>query len=134
MRTLKVETDLKVFGLEVPNFPMGIKETFDTLVAKVPEGLNRNYYGISYMENQKVVYIAAVEQKNEDEPKKYNCEKYLIEKGEYLGEDVHNWMQKTDSIKDVFHELMQNDNIDCSKPCIEWYKNDDEMVCMVKKS
>jgi hypothetical protein len=133
METLKVEKDLKVFGTQVLQFPVGIKETFDSLVAKVPEGLGRNYYGISYMNDGKVIYIAAVEEKNEGEAQKYNCQNYRIEKGEYLAEYVHDWMTKTDSINQVFHEIMQNEKADCSKPCVEWYKNDNELVCMVKK-
>jgi hypothetical protein len=53
-------------------------------------------------------------------------------KGEYLMETVYDWYKKTDSLKDVFHILMQHSRVDKTKPCVEWYKNNDEMMCMVK--
>ena len=34
--------------------------------------------------------------------------------------------------KDVFHEIMQDERADHTKPAVEWYKNDDDMLCMVK--
>ena len=45
---------------------------------------------------------------------------------------VRDWRKKTGCIKDVFHEMMQDNRFDGSKPCIEWYKNDEEMLCMLK--
>ncbi len=41
-------------------------------------------------------------------------------------------MKKTDSIKDVFHELMQDTRADIATSSIEWYKTDDEMTCLHK--
>jgi predicted transcriptional regulator YdeE len=133
METHIQKNDLTVFGFQVKSFPEGIGEAFDSLIAMVPEGLERSYYGISYMTPEgEVVYIAAVEEKNDGEAEKNRCERYTIEKGEYFSVSVKDWRKKTDSIKDVFHEMMHQKNIDQTKPCIEWYKNEDEMCCMVK--
>jgi hypothetical protein len=33
----------------------------------------------------------------------------------------------------VFHEIMRDGRVDKTKPCVEWYKNDDEMMCMIKQ-
>lgn len=133
METFVLKKDLPLFGFQVKTFPEGIGEAFDSLIALVPEGLNRSYYGLSSMTpDGKVVYIAAVEEKNKDEAEKNKCERYTIEKGKYFTVTINGWRQKTDSIKDVFHEMMQLQNVDHMKPCIEWYKNDDEMCCMLK--
>ena len=133
METYVFKNDVTAFGFQVKAFPAGIGEAFDALIAMVPEGLNRSYYGLSYMtEGGNVVYIAAVEEKTRGEAEKNNCERYTIEKGTYATVTVTDWRQKTDTIKDVFHEMMQEKNIDHSKPCVEWYKNDDEMLCMLK--
>ena len=78
------------------------------------------------------VYIAAVEEKNEQEAEKNRCERYTIEKGKYLAVTVVDWRQKTDSINGVFEKMMKEKNIDHTKPCVEWYKNDHEMLCMLK--
>jgi predicted transcriptional regulator YdeE len=133
METYIQKNDLAVFGFQVKSFPEGIGEAFDLLIAMVPEGLSRSYYGLSYMNAEgKAVYIAAVEEINSGEAEKNNCDRYTIEKGEYFSVTVKDWRQKTDSIKDVFHDMMQGKNIDHTKPCVEWYKNDDEMCCMLK--
>jgi DNA-binding cell septation regulator SpoVG len=66
--------------------------------------------------------------------KKYNCDNLTIEKGEYLVKPLYDWRTKTDCIKDIFHEIMQDERADHTKPAVEWYKNDEEMFCMVRKN
>ena len=71
MEILELKNDVQTFGFQVKRFPQGIQEAFDALIAMVPEGLGRSYYGISYMDDQnRVVYIAAVEEKNDGEAEK----------------------------------------------------------------
>ena len=72
------------------------------------------------------------EEKNNGEAEKNNCTRYKIEKGKYFAEAVTDWRQKADTIKDVFEGMMDEKNIDHTKPCVEWYKNEEEMLCMVK--
>jgi len=134
MQTYHVAEDIAVFGNPVTTFPDGINEAFTALVNKVPDGLNRSYYGISFIASGHIVYIAAAEEKERGEAEKYHCEHYTIEKGDYLTVPVKDWRTKTDTIRDVFHELMEDPQADKNKPCVEWYKNDDEMLCMIKKA
>lgn len=132
METFELEKDITVFGFQVTTFPIGIGEAFDSLIEMVPEGLGRSYYGISHITSDgKVVYLAAVEEKKNGEAEKNSCERYSIEKGKYLVTGIKDWREKIDSIKGVFHEMMVQPDVDHSKPCIEWYKNDDEMLCMM---
>ena len=133
METFVIKKNIEAFGFQVKTFPERIGEAFDSLIAMVPEGLNRSYYGISYMtSDNKVVYIAAVEEKTKSEAERNKCERFIIEQGKYLAVSVKYWRKKTDTIKDVFHGIDKEENIDRSKPCVEWYKNDDEMLCMLK--
>jgi len=124
--------DLRVFGVQVESFPNGIGEAFDSLIKMLPGRFNRSFYGISYMKDGAMVYIAAAEEKDKGEAQKYHCERYIVEKGEYLTETIRDWRKKTDHIGEVFHEMMRDPHVDKTKPCIEWYKNDDEMFCMVR--
>jgi hypothetical protein len=133
MQEIKINNDLTVFGVPVKNFPEGIGQTFDALVAKIPGGFDRPYYGISKMTNEGFQYLATAIEKYEGEAEKYNCKRYTVEKGDYLIETVRDWRKKTDMIKDVFQHMMQDPRADTSKPCVEWYKDDDVMVCMIKK-
>jgi len=130
-----INADIKVFGTQVKTFPAGIGEAFSKLSHKITNGHERDYYGISYMlKDGKIYYFAAAAEKEKGEAEKYECERYAIEKGEYLVSSVIDWRQKLTCINDVFHEMMQEKNIDKTKPCIEWHKDDIEMWCMIKTS
>ena len=131
MEKLKVDRT-STFGFQVTSFPQGIGEAFDSLIDRVPDGLERPYYGISYVENNHIVYLAAALEKFPGEAEKYGFRRYVINEGEYNAITVKDWRTKTDTIKDVFMELMKDDCPTENNPCVEWYKNDDEMVCMVK--
>jgi predicted transcriptional regulator YdeE len=133
MENYLIKEDIKVFGIQVKTFPEGIGDVFGKLMNDITDGRERDYYGISYMqEDGKIYYFAAAAEKENGEAEKYNCERYTIEKGEYLISAVVNWRQQLNTINDVFHEMMQEKNIDKTKPCIEWYKDDVEMWCMIK--
>jgi hypothetical protein len=133
METYNLKTDLKVFGKEVTTFPLGVSETFHDLINTIPDGSNRAWYGLSHMdETGKIIYKAAAEEKYEGEADKYNCEEYIIEKGEYLAVTIADWRKKIDCIKDVFHDMMEDDRADKSKEVVEWYKTETEMLCLVK--
>jgi len=133
METYKLKNDLKVFGKEVPTFPVGVSDAFHQLITIIPDGSNRAYYGLSHMdETGKIIYKAAAEEKYAGEAEKYNCDRYIIEKGEYLAVTLADWRGKTDCIKDIFHDMMEDDRADKTKEVVEWYKTDTEMLCLVK--
>lgn len=133
MEIYNLTDDVKVFGFRVTDFPNGIDEAFQSLIHKVPDGFERSYYGISFMDKDgQMIYNAAALEKYEGEAEKYNCERYIIEKGEYLAVSLYAWRKKTAAIKDVFHKIMEDNRVNKTKPAIEWYKNNDEMMCMVQ--
>ena len=133
MRTYTLVHDLKVFGMRVESFPAGIGDAFSAIMQRLPNGQSRSYYGLSTMDaNGKVLYYATAEEKSPGEASQYGYETYTIEKGRYLTETVYDWRSKTDTIKDVFHGMMQDKSADDTKPCVEWYKDDNEMVCMLQ--
>ena len=132
MEKLHLENDIAVFGKPVPSFPKGIGETFDELVNALPDGRTRSYYGISRFRNGQMEYFATTQERHAGEAEKLGLHPYTIEKGDYLTETVHGWRDKTDKIKDVFAAMMRGTQCNPKKPAIEWYKNDEEMLCMVK--
>lgn len=132
MEIIKIKENVSAFGFRVHTFPDGIKDVFDSLQALLPDGIDRTYYGISYMDNDEVVYHAAVQELNPGEAEKYNCDRYTILKGEYTADRVHQWMKKTHTIKDIFASMLKDDCPIEDRPAIEWYLNDDEMICMIR--
>jgi len=139
MSTIRIEHDVKVFGFQVKTFPQGIGEAFDSLVNSLPRELQRSYYGISYMTPAGIKYFATAEERFKGEVERYHeryqYETFNIESGEYLAVMISDWQSKTNTIKDVFADMLQYDCQDGSnRPCVEWYKNDDEMFCMVRQT
>jgi len=132
MEIYTLHKEITLYGKQVTTFPTGIKEAFDELIAIVPDGMERSHFGLSYMEGEKVIYHAASEEKFPGEAKQLNYREYVVEKGNYLSVTIKDWMQKINAIKEVFHELMQDERADLSKWCVEWYKSDEEMMCMVR--
>jgi hypothetical protein len=80
MEKYRVRNDITVFGFEVKTFPNGIGEAFDSLVKKLPGGFNRDYYGISYREEKRMVYLATALEKEKGEAEKYDYDRYTIKK------------------------------------------------------
>jgi hypothetical protein len=132
METYHVPHNVKVLGNVVETFPAGIGEAFDALIKMLPEGDKRLYYGISWCSGNDITYIAAAEQKTENEATQFGCKIYIIEKGDYLCIPVYDWRRKTASIKNVFEEIMKDARADNKEPAIEIYKNEKEMFCLVK--
>jgi hypothetical protein len=133
MENYRIETDITAFGKEVKTFPQGIKQAFDELLALFPKDDPRPFYGISLCTDKGIVYYAAAHETYEGEAEALHCERYTIEKGNYLAVTVTDWLTKTDTIKDVFDNMFRDDRSDRDKPCIEIYKNDWEMICLVKE-
>lgn len=132
MEKYKLNNDINVFGFEVKTFPAGIGEAFDSLVKKIPEGLGRDYFGITFRNSEdKVVYLATAIEKEDGEAEKYHYDRYTIKKGDYATERVLDWRKKTDSIKYVFEKLFKSAK-GAVGPCVEWYKDESEMLCMVR--
>ena len=42
-------------------------------------------------------------------------------------------MKKVHTIKDIFGAMLKDDCPIEGRPAIEWYLNDDEMICMIRK-
>jgi hypothetical protein len=123
--------DITVFGIQVKTFPTGIPEAFDSLMKIF--GNSRTYYGLSWFaEDDSIKYYAMVSETIPGEAKQYDYDTLLVRKGKYRTETIYNWLSKVDSIKEVFHGLMPGNRPDKDHPCVEWYKSDDEMLCMVK--
>ena len=131
MQLYTQKDNIAVMGLHVRDFPLGIREAFDHL--KYTFGNYRTYYGISWMdEHDHVQYYAMTPEIFDGEALEYYYKILAIDSGEYITETIQDWQTKTATIKDVFHHLMPDKKPCENHPCIEWYKSDHEMVCMVK--
>lgn len=133
MEKYNLPTDIKVFGFLVATFPAGIEDAFNILKQKTGDCTgDRNYFGLSEYKDGKMAYYALAEEKFTDEGEQFDYEKFTVEKGDYLTVRVSEWHQKTSAIKDVFSKIIQDPRVNSTKPAVEWYKSEDEMMCLVQ--
>jgi hypothetical protein len=132
MQKYLLKQDLRLFYTRATSFPAGIKEAFTTLEKKLPSLMGRVFYGISHMENGVIVYKAAVLETEKGEGEKYGCETLTLKKGEYITETLMKWKEKTELIAGIFQKLLSDPRLDTSSACVEWYKSDEELMCMVR--
>lgn len=132
MEKIRIEENVSIWGFQVKSFPEGISEAFDALTNMLPDGLDREYYGYSFMDGEKMAYYAMTVENVPGEAERYDATRQTIAKGEYMTVLVKDWKEKTHTINDIFHEMMETGQADPRSPAIERYMNDDEMICMVK--
>jgi hypothetical protein len=131
MELITIDKDIKVIGMKVEAFPEGIGETFTALMNLLPDGLHRSYYGISNCINGHISYVAAAEIKNPSE-KIAGTEQFVIDKGLYVSKGLWQWRKHVTEIKAMFEEMMRDKRVQPESTCIEWYKDDNLMFCMIK--
>lgn len=128
-----LKRDVKVFYVEAKKFPEGISEAFHKLEELHPSVCERSFYGISSEDARKnIIYWAAVEESYKGEGAAYGCNSFVISRGTYLTETITDFMSNIHSIPEVFKQMLSDPRRDCGFPCVEWYKNDREMMCMIK--
>lgn len=133
METTKIGEDLYLRCAQVKTFPQGISEAFDKLMIDFPLTTGRNYYGISWMdEDCKVIYKVASNILQPGEREIPGYEEYTIPKGTYLSETILDWMKDLPKISETFGKMMATPGFDATAACVEWYINDDKMICMAR--
>lgn len=133
MKLQILKRDVKVFYVEAKQFPDGISEAFHTLEDLHPSVCERPFYGISNEDrNRNIVYWAAVEESYKGEGARYGCKTFVISSGTYLTETIVDFMNNIHSIPKAFNTLLSDPRRDRKFPCVEWYKSDKEMMCMIK--
>lgn len=132
METYNLKNDIKVFYVTSKSFPDGIMEAWDKINNMLQTKEGRIFYGISKPDNGVIIYKAAVAESFEGEAEKYGCETFTIRKGKYATETILGWMKKTEAIGKTFQSLLTHPDLDKSSSCIEWYKSENEVMCMVR--
>jgi len=133
METFELKEDIKIICNQAKTFPEGIKEAFDTLQQSLPDCEKRTWYGLS-SPNEKgvVIYKAAVTELTDEEAEKFGFKPFTITKGIYISKTISDWMKNPQVIGDTFMELLEHPDIAPDGYCLEWYKNDTDVQCMVR--
>jgi hypothetical protein len=127
-----LQNEIKTLCITVPDFPQGVLEAFQTLAGKLQSVEGRTNYGISWMDKTgKIIYKAAISQREEGEAQKLNCESFTIRKGAYISVVVSDFMKNIPAIGETFRKLYVDPRVDTNGYCVEIYFNDKDVRCMV---
>jgi predicted transcriptional regulator YdeE len=132
MKNYNLNQDIKVFCVTADSFPNGVEAAYNKLY-EIAGREGRAVYGLS-KPNEKgmIVYKAAMTEKFDGEAEQLGLETFIIPKGEYITESIHDWQHNMQKFGPTFQALLDNPRLDWSSWCIEQYKSEDEVVCMVK--
>lgn len=133
MEKYHINKDITAIYITAASFPGGVMEAHQSLRALLPAADNRTFYGISHgSNNSTIIYKAATAEKYDGEAGELKCETFIIRKGAYISQRLHNWMQDTNIVAKTFRQLLQYPGIDKNGYCLEIYLNDNDMLCLVK--
>lgn len=132
METIVIHEEISLYYIEVQNFPNDIGATFSKFFSIFETFEKRRMYGISWTENGKFCYVVAAEEKVKNELSKHQLSKILIKNGEYRCIRIKNYIDDITQIAAAFDKLKSTPNLDYNGNCIEWYVEEDEVICMVK--
>ena len=134
MKPYFLNSDINVLCVTASSFPDGIMAAFDKLNSLIQSQAPRRIFGISYGDGvDNITYKAAAEEKSTDEATRLGCERFIIQKGEYISEYIEDFMKNIPAIGRAFQEMCRDKRIDSEGYCIEVYLNNNkDVLCMVK--
>ena len=131
MEIYNIDKDINVFYVTANSFPAGVGGAFSELLSLL-DGDERLLYAISAPnEKGEIIYKAAVEEAYPGEGAKNGCKTFLIKKGAYASELLHDWRKDESSVGKTFQRLLQHPDLDKSGYCLEIYPNEKDIRCLV---
>lgn len=135
MQTFRIEKDVPLFGVQAGSFPDGVGQAWQDLHKLLPATNGRRFFGISHgTKDGGIVYTACVEEVFGGEAESLGCRRWVLPKGEYIGETIHGFMQQLPKIGETFRALLSRNDYDKAGACVEQYLNDADVVCMIRKA
>ncbi len=118
LEAIEVMCIVAIGGLE------GIKEAWDKLEAPLPGLKGRRFYG-TYLNGK---YRACVAIRDDDNPAALGLDTWTIPGGTYVRTKMENWSERTSEIGETFEALAAKYPVDPTRPEIEFYKSQKELI------
>ena len=118
-------------SVPVKEFPEGVKSAFNSLENKLHTKNGRQFIGAVNLNNNEVNYKACLVQNSIDEHLSLGLDSYTIPGGKYVTNKLLNWTKNTHLIKEMFNEMEHKYRFDATRPQLEYYKSNRELVLML---
>jgi predicted transcriptional regulator YdeE len=133
IESYEIEEDITLIVEKAQNFGKGIGEAFVRLAEKLEnKGESRDCYGLVMKEENRMTYYAAFTELFIGEAKEKKLSTRVIEQGAYFSILINDWNQNLMHIGPTFDQLLRSELTDTAMPCIEFYRTEKELLCMVK--
>jgi predicted transcriptional regulator YdeE len=121
MENFKLDRDIHLVCVKADSFPAGIEDAHRKLAFISNPGIKRNHFGVSYMYDDEILYMAAAEVLHDKEEIPAGCETYTLKKGDYISIYLADFAKDTSQIGEAFKKLLANPAIDENGCCAECY-------------
>lgn len=118
--------DIDVMCVVAPGGPAGGPAAFDALEAPLGSLRGRRFYG-TYLAGE---YRACVAIEPDDDPAALGLETWRIPGGRYESRTLLDWHDHLDEIASNFDEMAGTLGYDASRPSIEFYRSERELVLL----
>lgn len=131
MENLTLNKEIQIVCIKATSFPDGIIAAYKKL-EQVVDVKGRTVYGISHGSDTGIHYWACAEARSANEAAALGLESYTIKKGTYVSETLKDFIGNEHLIGGIFEKLLTHPQLDETGECIEWYKSENEVTCMVR--
>lgn len=106
----------------------GAKQAFSKLESYFPSLRGRKFYGVIPKEGE---YLACTRIEAGEDPAKLGLETYIIPGGDYATRKLQDWSKHLAEVGPSFSDMSKENQIDQSRPAVEFYKSFTELVLML---
>ena len=123
--------DIPMMYIAAEGGPTGARDAFNKLEGKLPSLKGRKFYGIFQPETGE--YRACVAIESGDDPNRMGLATGVIPGGLYLREKMKNWISRTEEIGKTFVAMGERERhrVDDSRPSVEFYRSQDELILLL---
>lgn len=138
MEKFTLEEDINLFCTKAESFPDGILSAHQQMAAISKPFGQRKHFGVSYLNDNKILYMAATELTDQDKIPE-GCQRYTLKKGIYTSIFIKDFVKDSSRIGEAFKVLLEHPNIDDKGCCVECYlpegtdgTNAKDVRCMIR--
>lgn len=125
--------DIHLMVEKAENFGKDIADAFVRLAEKLANnGQKRECYGIVLNDNSGMSYYAGMTELYAGENKEKSIYLMTIPAGDYRAIKVENWNQNILHIGPTFDQILTSGQVEANAPCIEYYRTETELLCMIR--
>lgn len=132
MEKFELDHDIAILTVTAESFPAGVGAAFKKLEEKISNAKERDFFGISRPDRGTIVYKAGIAEARGGEAEKVGFDSFILTTGTYLVIRIPDWRGSEHKFGEAFSQLLQDPRLDLHFPCVEWYKGDTEVMCMVR--